>query len=308
MINKIVIKGAKENNLKDVNIEIPKDKLVIITGVSGSGKSSLAFDTIYEEGKRRYMESLSSYARMFLGGNEKPNVESIDGLSPSISIDQKTTSHNPRSTVGTVTEIYDYLRVLYARIGTPYCPHGHGKIESLTIKEIQDKIINSCKNGDKLQVLSPIVNREKGTFKNELEKLKREGFLRVRADGNIYSLDDTITLEKNKVHSIAIVIDRIVFNKDKETTSRINEALEIALKHGEEKVITLVNDKEEFYTKTHACKVCGFNIPELEPRLFSFNSPTGACDYCKGLGFTYEPDEEKMVPDPDLSINDGGIE
>lgn len=304
----ISVHGARENNLKNVSVDIPKNKLVVITGLSGSGKSSLAFDTIYSEGQRRYLESLSSYARQFLGGNEKPDVDSIEGLSPAIAVDQKSTSNNPRSTVGTITEIYDYLRVLFARIGEPYCPNGHGKIETLTIKQIVNKIWDSFEEGDKLQILSPIAYKQKGTFKNELDKLKAEGFLRVRVDGEVYSLDDKIELEKNKFHYIDIVIDRIIGNKDSDTRSRINEAVETALKHGENKVVVLVNNKETLYSQSHACKVCGFNIPELEPRLFSFNSPVGACPKCHGLGFTYEPDENKMIPDPSLSINEGGLD
>lgn len=308
MNEQIIIRGARENNLKNIDIDIPKNKLVVITGLSGSGKSSLAFDTIYAEGQRRYLESLSSYARQFLGGNEKPDVDSIEGLSPAISIDQKTGSHNPRSTVGTVTEIYDYLRVLYARIGQAYCPNGHGLIETLTTKQILDKIVESYKDEDKLQILSPFVVKEKGAFKAELEKLKSEGFLRVRIDSNNYSLDEDIKLEKNKFHNIEIIVDRIVAHHDHETKSRINDALETALKYGKGRANVIVNNKETQYSQSHSCKVCGFSIPEMEPRLFSFNAPIGACPNCKGLGFTYEPDEAKMFPNKDLSINDGGIE
>lgn len=307
-LNYISVHGARENNLKNISVDIPKNKFVVITGLSGSGKSSLAFDTIYAEGQRRYLESLSSYARQFLGGNEKPDVDSIEGLSPAIAIDQKSTSNNPRSTVGTVTEIYDYLRVLFARIGEPYCPNGHGKIETLTLKQIVDKIEQSFKEGDKIQILAPIAYKQKGTFKNELDKIRSEGFLRVRIDSEIISLDEKIDLEKNKFHYIDIVIDRIIGNKDRDTRSRINEAVETALKYGENKVVVLVNDKETLYSQSHACKVCGFNIPELEPRLFSFNSPVGACPKCKGLGFTYEPDENKMIIDRSLSINEGGLD
>jgi excinuclease ABC subunit A len=308
MIEKIIVKGARENNLKNIDVDIPKNQLVVITGLSGSGKSSLAFDTIYAEGQRRYLESLSSYARQFLGGNEKPDVDSIEGLSPAISIDQKTGSHNPRSTVGTVTEIYDYLRVLYARVGQAYCPNGHGLIETLTIKQILEKIISTFKDEDKLQILSPIVVKEKGTFKAELEKLKSEGFLRVRIDNTNYSLDEDIKLEKNKFHNIEIIVDRIVAHHDHETKSRINDALETALKHGSGRVNVIVNNHETQYSQSHSCKICGFSIPEMEPRLFSFNAPIGACPYCKGLGFTYEPDESKMFPNKNLSINEGGIE
>jgi len=306
--DKLIIKGARENNLKNINLEIPKNKLVVVTGLSGSGKSSLAFDTIYAEGQRRYLESLSSYARQFLGGNEKPDVDLIEGLSPAISIDQKSTSHNPRSTVGTVTEIYDYLRVVFARIGTPYCPHGHGPIETLTTKQILTKILDEFTDGQKLQILAPLVKRAKGTFKNEFEKLKKEGFLRARIDGHSYSLDEQIELEKNKFHDLDIIIDRIIGNHDQDTRSRINDALETALKYGNGKVIVLIDDKEFNYSLSHSCKVCGFNLPEMEPRLFSFNAPIGACKTCKGLGFTFEPDEDKMLPNKKLSINEGGIE
>jgi excinuclease ABC subunit A len=307
-MDKIIVKGARENNLKNVSVEIPKNQLTIITGVSGSGKSSLAFNTIYEEGKRRYIESLSSYARHFLGGNEKPNVESIEGLMPAISIDQKTTNNNPRSTVGTVTEIYDFLRILFARIGTPMCPNGHGVIETLTNKQITDKIIAQLKEGDKLQLLAPFSSHEKGTFVNELEKIKHAGFLRVRVDGKMYTLDENIKLDKNRFHDVDIIVDRIVFHNDEETKSRIFEVVENCLKYGHGKVISNINDKETLYSQSHSCKICGFVIPELEPRLFSFNSPTGACPHCKGLGFTYEPEEERMIPDFDKTINDGGID
>lgn len=302
----IVIKGARENNLKNIDIEIPKNKLVVITGLSGSGKSSLAFDTIYAEGQRRYLESLSSYARQFLGGNEKPDVDSIEGLSPAISIDQKTTSHNPRSTVGTVTEIYDYLRLLFARIGKPYCINGHGLISTMSIKQIVDNIVDN-EVGSKIQILSPIIKQEKGTFKNKIEELKRQGYLRIRANNIVYSLDDEIELDKNKKHNIEIIIDRIILNKDNPTRSRIYEAVEKASKEANGHVLVLINDKEIFFSQNHSCDVCGFNIPDLEPRLFSFNSPIGACKYCNGLGFTYEPDKNKIVPDQNLSINQGAI-
>lgn len=302
----IVIKGARENNLKNIDLTIPKNKFVVITGLSGSGKSSLAFDTIYAEGQRRYLESLSSYARQFLGGNEKPDVDSIDGLSPAISIDQKTTSHNPRSTVGTVTEIYDYLRLLYARIGKPYCVNGHGIISTLTIKQIVEKVFE-FESGSKIQILSPIVKQEKGTFKNKLDELKRLGYLRLRIDGNLVSLDDDIELDKNKKHNIEIIVDRIVLNKDNVTRSRIYESVEKAIKEAKGNVVILVEDKEYQFSQNHACDTCGFSIPELEPRFFSFNSPIGACKYCNGLGFTYEPDIEKIFADKSLSVNQGGV-
>ncbi|BAC44701.1 excinuclease ABC subunit UvrA [Malacoplasma penetrans] len=302
----IVVKGARENNLKNVDIDIPKNKFVVMTGLSGSGKSSLAFDTIYAEGQRRYLESLSSYARQFLGGNEKPDVDSIEGLSPAISIDQKTTSHNPRSTVGTVTEIYDYLRLLFSRIGKPYCPNGHGLISTLSIKQMIDTVYEN-KEESKIQILSPIISQEKGTFKNKIEELKRQGYLRLRIDGNIYSLDDEIELEKTKKHNIDILIDRIILNNDTVTRSRIYDAIEKSVKEANGKVIVLVDDKELFFSQNHACNECGFSIPELEPRFFSFNSPVGACKSCNGIGFNFLPDTAKIVPDPSLSIKEGAI-
>ncbi len=308
-MDKLIIKGARENNLKNINVEIPKNKLIVITGVSGSGKSSLAFDTIYAEGQRRYLESLSTYSRQFLGGNEKPDVDTIEGLSPAIAISQKSTSHNPRSTVGTVTEIYDFLRVLFARVGDPYCPNGHGKIETLTIKQIVDKIFENFNEEDKIQIISKYVRKQKGTFKKELDKLRTQGFLRIRVDDKIYSLDEEIELSKNNFHNVDIIIDRIISHNDKNTRSRITDAVENALKNSPlHEVIVLINDKEYEYSEAHACKKCGFSIPEMEPRLFSFNSPIGACPNCKGLGITFEGDENKMIPHPELSIIDGGIE
>jgi excinuclease ABC subunit A len=304
----IKITNANENNLKNVSISLPKNKLIIFTGVSGCGKSSLAFSTIYEEGQRRYLESLNTYARQFLGGNKKPNVEKIEGLSPTISIEQKTSSHNPRSTVGTVTEIYDFLRVLYSKIGVPYCPNGHGKIEALTLKQIETKILQNIKDNDKIIILSPYIKNSKGTFKNEFEKLKRDGFLRVRLDGNFINLDEITETEKNKIHNLDIVIDRIVAHKDSATITRINESIENALKYGNNQVLVLINDKETLYSRNHSCKVCGFSVPEIEPRMFSFNAPTGACSTCKGLGTVFKPDKEKIISNPELSINDGGID
>ncbi|MDE5841734.1 MAG: excinuclease ABC subunit UvrA [Malacoplasma sp.] len=302
----IIVKGARENNLKNIDIVIPKNKFVVITGLSGSGKSSLAFDTIYAEGQRRYLESLSSYARQFLGGNEKPDVDSIEGLSPAISIDQKTTSHNPRSTVGTVTEIYDYLRLLFSRIGKPYCPNGHGIISTVSIKQMVDTVFQ-YEQGSKIQILSPIINQEKGTFKNKIEELKRQGYLRLRIDGSIYSLDDEIELEKTKKHNIDILIDRIILNEDTVTKSRIYDAIEKSIKESKGKVVILINEKELFFSLNHACDVCGFSIPELEPRFFSFNSPIGACKGCNGIGFNFLPDKEKIVPNPNLSLNEGAV-
>lgn len=302
----IIIKGARENNLKNININIPKNKFVIITGLSGSGKSSLAFDTIYAEGQRRYLESLSSYVRQFLGGNEKPDVDSIEGLSPAISIDQKTTSHNPRSTVGTTTEIYDYLRLIFARIGKPFCKNGHGPIKTLSINQIIENIFKSEINS-KIQVLSPIIISEKGTFKNKFEQLKKQGFLRIRVDKQNLTLDEPINLDKNKKHSIDIIIDRIILNNDTQTRSRLYDSIEKAIKESQGNVVVLIDDVEYFFSQNHSCSICGFSIPELEPRLFSFNSPIGACKYCNGLGFTYESDIEKILPNFKLSINEGAI-
>ena len=307
MNNEIIIRGARENNLKNINVDIPKNKLVVITGLSGSGKSSLAFDTIYAEGQRRYLESLSSYARQFLGGNEKPDVDSIEGLSPSIAIDQKSTSNNPRSTVGTITEIYDYLRVLFARIGKPYCVNGHGEIKTQTIKQIVDFIMD-LEDETKITLLAPLVFNEKGSHTDTLNKIKKDGYIRVKIDNEIYNLDDEIILDKNKKHSIAIIVDRIILRKDKETRSRLNDSVESSLKASNGYIIINYNDNEKIFNENYSCDICGFSIPNLEPRLFSFNSPLGACDTCKGIGIVYEPDENKMIPDTNLSINEGGID
>ncbi len=301
----IIVKGAKENNLKNIDVKLPKNKLIVLTGVSGSGKSSLAFNTIYEEGRRRYVDSLSSYARQFLGGTKKPLVDSIEGLSPAISIEQKTTHNNPRSTVGTVTEIYDYLRLLYARVGKAYCPKHKIEITAQKTKDIIDDIYKS-KEGSKLIILAPISRGEKGTHQNLFDKLRREGFLRVKVNGNILSLDDEITLDKNKRHDIDIVVDRIVLNK--EDTSRINEALELAFEYGKGLVkVDFVGKEEKQYSKFHACPHCDFNMPLVEPKLFSFNSPAGMCNSCKGLGVKLTADPKKLMPNMDLSINQGGI-
>lgn len=307
MNNEIIIRGARENNLKNINVDIPKNKLVVITGLSGSGKSSLAFDTIYAEGQRRYLESLSSYARQFLGGNEKPDVDSIEGLSPSIAIDQKSTSNNPRSTVGTITEIYDYLRVLFARIGKPYCVNGHGEIKTQTIKQIVDFIMD-LEDETKITLLAPLVFNEKGSHTDTLNKIKKDGYIRVKIDNEIYNLDDEIILDKNKKHSIAIIVDRIILRKDKETRSRLNDSVESSLKASNGYIIINYNENEKIFNENYSCDICGFSIPNLEPRLFSFNSPLGACDTCKGIGIVYEPDENKMIPDTNLSINEGGID
>ena len=304
-MDKIVIKGARENNLKNIDIEIPKNKLVVITGVSGSGKSSLAFDTIYAEGQRRYVESLSSYARQFLGGTEKSDVDSIEGLSPSISIDQKTTNKNPRSTVATVTEIYDYFRLLYARIGVPYCPKHKTPIKSQSIEEMTNKIL-SMASGTKLEILSPVVYGEKGTHEKILDDLRKSGFTRVKINGETMDLSNEIKLEKNKKDNILAVIDRIVVRN--EDRSRIFDSLETATKLSNGKVvINIIGDKEIVMSEHYACPECDFSLPELEPRLFSFNAPYGACPECKGLGAKQNISVDLLIPDKDKSILDGAI-
>ncbi len=302
----LVIKGARVNNLKNVDLTIPRGKLVIMTGLSGSGKTSLAFDTIYAEGQRRYVESLSSYARQFLGNMEKPDVDSIEGLSPAIAIDQKTTSHNPRSTVGTVTEIYDYLRLLYARVGVAYCPEHNMPIQSQTIKQMCD-IIDEYEDGTRLQVLAPLVKHKKGTHKDLLESLLKDGYVRVRIDGEVRLLEEEINLDKNQRHDIEVVVDRII-KRDGEH-SRLADSLETATKLADGEVIVqnLNLNEETLFSENHACKICGFSVPKLEPRLFSFNSPLGACPDCNGLGIKNEVDIDLLIPDFDLSINQGGI-
>lgn len=307
MTDKIIVKHAKENNLQDVSLEIPKDELVVFTGVSGSGKSSLAFDTIFAEGQRRYVESLSVYARQFLGQMDKPNVESIDGLSPAISIDQKTTSNNPRSTVGTVTEIYDYLRLLYARIGTPHCPKCGREIKPQSIDEIVNSILK-MKEGTKIQLLAPVVKGKKGEYKNLLSGLQQEGFVRVKIDGEIFSLDeDEIELTKTKKHDISVVVDRLVIKPS--IQSRLTDSISIALKAANG--IVIVNNAETnediTYSEKFACEHCNLSFEELAPRTFSFNSPYGACEDCSGLGADFIVDADLVVPDDTLSINDGAI-
>jgi len=304
-MDKIIVKGAKENNLKNINIELPKNKLIVMTGVSGSGKSSLAFDTIYAEGERRYIESLSAYARQFLGNSQKPNVDSIEGLSPSISIDQKTTNNNPRSTVGTVTEIYDYFRLLFARVGTPYCPIHHKPIKSQSIDEMTNKVL-SLEPGTKLEILAPIVHGEKGTHQELFNDLRKKGFTRVRVNGEMYDLSDEITLEKNKKDNIYVVVDRIVV--DSEEKSRIFESLEQSAKLADGKVLINIIGGEEFIMSEHyACPECNFSLPELEPRLFSFNAPYGACPECKGLGMKQNLSLDLLIPDKNKSILEGAI-
>ncbi len=303
MNDKIVILGARENNLKNINLEIPKNKLVVMTGVSGSGKSSLAFDTIYAEGQRRYVESLSAYARQFIGVSEKPDVDSIEGLSPSISIDQKSTNKNPRSTVGTITEIYDYLRLLFARIGTPYCPTHHIPIKSQSIEEMTNKVMEY--EGNTITILAPIVHGEKGTHKDLFDSLRKDGFSKVRVNGQIYSLNEEITLEKNIKDNIDIVVDKI--KVDEEERSRIFESIEVSCNKADGKVVILANDEEIFMSEKYACLKCNYSLPELEPRLFSFNAPYGACPECKGLGTKLKISEDLLIPDPNKSIKDGGI-
>lgn len=306
MEDKLIIRGARENNLKNINIDIPKNKLVIMTGLSGSGKTSLAFDTIYAEGQRRYVESLSAYARQFLGNMEKPDVDAIEGLSPAIAIDQKTTSNNPRSTVGTVTEIYDYLRLLYARVGKAYCPKHDVVIESQTIKQMADTI-DQYADGDRLMVVARVVKRKKGTFKDYFADLLKDGYLRVVVDGQNYMLDEEIELDKNKKHDIDVVIDRII--KKEGYRSRLVDSLEVGLKltGGEVIVQNLTTKTEELFSEHLACPICGFSVPKLEPRLFSFNNPLGACPDCRGLGIKNEVDDDLLIPDWRKSINEGGL-
>ncbi|MGA0097472.1 MAG: excinuclease ABC subunit UvrA [Bacilli bacterium] len=300
----IIIKEARENNLKAVNLTLPKDQLIVFTGLSGSGKTTLAFDTIYMEGQRRYVESLSSYARQFLGNVEKPDVESIEGLSPAISIDQKSTSHNPRSTVGTVTEIYDYMRLLYARVGVPYCPIHEEPILSFTTTQIVNAI-SQLPPQTKLQILSPLVQNEKGTHKDTLTKIKTSGFERVRVDGKLLRIDEVPALDKNKKHTIDIVIDRLILNPESRT--RLFDAITLALDWSKGYVIGFDGEKDHLFSSHHACKYCGFSVPKLEPRLFSFNAPSGSCPDCHGLGIKREADLQRMIPDPTLAIQQGAI-
>ncbi|WEZ09045.1 excinuclease ABC subunit UvrA [Priestia flexa] len=304
-MEKIVIKGARAHNLKNIDIEIPRDKLVVLTGLSGSGKSSLAFDTIYAEGQRRYVESLSAYARQFLGQMDKPDVDSIEGLSPAISIDQKTTSRNPRSTVGTVTEIYDYLRLLFARVGRPTCPNHGIEITSQTIEQMVDRILE-YKERTKLQVLAPVVSGRKGAHVKALEDIKKQGYVRVRVDGEMREVTEEIELDKNKKHSIEVVIDRIVVKEG--VQSRLSDSLETALKLGDGKVIIdIIGEEELLFSEHHACPKCGFSIGELEPRMFSFNSPYGACTACDGLGMKLKVDHELVIPDDTLTLRENAI-
>ncbi|EUJ18127.1 excinuclease ABC subunit UvrA [Listeria aquatica] len=303
--DKIVIQGARAHNLKNVDVEIPRDKLVVMTGLSGSGKSSLAFDTIYAEGQRRYVESLSAYARQFLGQMDKPDVDLIEGLSPAISIDQKTTSRNPRSTVGTVTEIHDYLRLLYARVGHPICPNHGIEITSQTIEQMVDRVFEYPEK-TRIQIMAPIVSGKKGTHKKTFEEIKKQGYVRIRVDGEVYDVNDEIELEKNKKHSIEIIIDRIVIKEG--VHSRLYDSLESALKLADGyAIVDVIGEKELLFSEHYACPYCGFTVGELEPRMFSFNSPFGACPTCDGLGTKLEVDVETVIPDPSLSLNEGAI-
>ena len=307
MQDKIIIKGARANNLKNVDVEIPRDKLVVMTGLSGSGKSSLAFDTIYAEGQRRYVESLSSYARMFLGQMEKPDVDYIDGLSPAISIDQKTTSKNPRSTVGTVTEIYDYLRLLWARVGTPHCPKCGREIRQQTVDQIVDQVL-TLPEGSKIQILAPVVRARKGEYAKVFEDARRSGYVRVRVDGSLYDLGEEIKLEKNKKHNIEIIVDRLVVKR--EINQRLTDSIETAAALSGGLIIVNVLGEEEqdlLFSQNYACEDCGISIEELTPRMFSFNNPYGACPTCTGLGFQLRADPDLIVPDKSLSILDGAI-
>ena len=302
-MDKIVIKGARENNLKNIDIELPKNKFIVMTGVSGSGKSSLAFDTIYAEGQRRYVESLSAYARQFIGNVDKPDVDSIDGLSPSISIDQKSTNKNPRSTVGTITEIYDYLRLLFARIGVPYCVNHHIPIKSQSIEEMTDKVMGY--EGKKITILSPVIHGEKGTHKDEIDEYRKAGYSKIRVNGNFYNIDEEFTLEKNKKDNIDIVIDKLTVSP--EERSRIFEDITSSCHLADGKVVIAVDDEEIVMSEKYACVKCNYSIPELEPRLFSFNSPYGACEDCKGIGTKLKISEDLIMPDKERSLNKGAI-
>ena len=306
MLDHIFVKGARENNLKNIDVDIPRDKLVVLTGLSGSGKSSLAFDTIYAEGQRRYVESLSSYARMFLGQMEKPDVDYIDGLSPAISIDQKTTSKNPRSTVGTVTEIYDYLRLLWARVGTPHCPKCGKEIQQQTIDQIIDQVM-ALPEATRIQIMAPVVRGKKGTHQKLLEDARKSGYVRCRADGSLYDLTEEIPLDKNKKHNIEIVVDRLVIKEDihRRLTDSVETAAALA---GGLVVINIVGeDRDILFSQNYACEDCGISIEELSPRMFSFNNPYGACPTCTGLGAQLKVDPDLIIPNRKLSILEGAI-
>ncbi|MBU1637585.1 hypothetical protein KKC97_07970, partial [bacterium] len=301
----IRIRGAREHNLKDINVDLPRHRLVVITGISGSGKSSLAFDTLYAEGQRRYVESLSAYARQFLGLMEKPDVDSIEGLSPAISIQQKAGIRNPRSTVATVTEIYDYLRLLYARIGHPHCPNCGKPIQRQSAQEIVDALLR-LPEGTKLQLLSPLIVGRKGEYRELFENIQRDGFVRVRVDGEIHSLDEAIKLDKQRKHTIEVVVDRLVIKPGLRT--RLTDSVETVLRLSSGLLIAAIEGKkEQVYSERFACPDCHISISEIEPRLFSFNSPFGACESCSGLGFKMEIDPDRIVPNPDLTVEEGAI-
>ena len=306
MQENIIVKGARENNLKNIDVSIPRDKLTVITGLSGSGKSSLAFDTIYAEGQRRYVESLSSYARMFLGQKEKPDVDYIDGLSPAISIDQKTTSQNPRSTVGTVTEIYDYLRLLWARVGTPHCPNCGKEIKQQTIDQIVDQVM-ALGEGTRIQVMAPVIRGKKGEYAKIFEDARKSGYVRVRVDGSMYDLSEEIKLEKNIKHSIEVVVDRLILKPD--VVHRLSDSAETAAAlSGGLVLINVLNPEQDIlFSQNYACEDCGVSIEELTPRMFSFNNPFGACPACTGLGSQLKVDPELVIPNKTLSILDGAI-
>lgn len=304
-MDSIVIRGAREHNLKDISLEIPRNKLVVITGLSGSGKSSLAFDTVYAEGQRRYVESLSAYARQFLGQMDKPDIDFIEGLSPAVSIDQKSNSKNPRSTVGTVTEIYDYLRLLFARVGHPHCPYCGNLIAGQSVQQMVDQIMH-LEEGSRLQIMAPLVRGRKGEYSALFEELRKKGFVRVRVDGEVKDLEENITLDKNRKHSIEVVIDRLILRE--KVKSRLTDSLETALDFGEGLVIVqVIEGEEQIFSSSFACINCGFSFAELTPRMFSFNSPYGACEECGGLGFTMEFDPEMVIPNPELSISEGAV-
>jgi excinuclease ABC subunit A len=306
--DKLIVRGAREHNLKNVTLEIPRDKLIVFTGPNGSGKTSLAFDTIYAEGQRRYVESLSSYARMFLGQMNKPDIDSIEGLSPAISIDQKPTSRNPRSTVGTVTEVYDYLRLLYARVGIPHCPKCGKEIRQQTVDQMVDQIM-LLSEGTKMQVLAPVVRQRKGEHQKLLEDAQRQGYVRVKIDGDTYELDDLPKLDKKVKHDLSIVIDRLVVRDSDDFRRRLADSLETAAGAAEGLVLVdLFEQGEMLFSQNYACPDCGISIEELAPRMFSFNSPYGACKSCDGLGTIQRISVDNIVPDPQKSLNEGAIQ
>ncbi|MBI3194803.1 MAG: excinuclease ABC subunit UvrA, partial [Ignavibacteriae bacterium] len=303
--NNLIVKGARVHNLKNIDVEMPREKLVVITGLSGSGKSSLAFDTIYAEGQRRYMETMSAYARQFLGGLERPDVDYIEGLSPSISIEQKSISHNPRSTVGTVTEIYDYLRLLFARVGTQFCYNCNQSVQKQSVDQIIDSVM-ALKSGTKLQILAPVVRGRKGHYRELFEEILKDGYLRVRVDGETKEISEGMQVQRYKIHNIEVVVDRIILEKD--LRSRVSESIETALELGEGSVIVHDDTNEQLYSQHLACVRCGISYEELAPNSFSFNTPYGACPDCNGLGVKREFDTNLIIPDDSLTIAEGGIE